>query len=107
LRLDPELKIKIKYVTNNDPVERTFAQVDRSMMEYGTATLEVFDEVFAAQDFKKTADETICHEMLHFATHPFVAFLDSMFTNDEGKQKETERLEEQLVVLLQRAFTES
>jgi len=106
LRVSPSLKVKLKYITNNDPAERNYAQIDRSMIEYDSAVLEVYDEVFAAADFKKTAEETICHEVLHLAMYPLVAFLDSMFTNDEGKQKEVERLEEAVVNVLQKAFTD-
>lgn len=106
LGIDPELSVRVKYVTNNDPVEKNYAQIDRSMVEYGTATMEIFDEVFAAKDFEKTARDTIAHEMLHLALHSFAAFAYNLCNGNEGLQKEVERLEEGVVHKLQRAFTD-
>lgn len=75
------------------------------MMEYDVATLEIFDEVFAAKDFRQTADRTICHEMLHLALYPLVAFVANMFTDEPGKIKEADRLEERVVTVLEGALT--
>lgn len=106
LRIDPNLGIRVKYVTNNDPNITYYASIDRNMMEYGQATMEIYDEVFASKDFERTADQTICHELLHLAFHPLIAFCDSMFTGDAGKLKETERLEEQVLGIIEGALTE-
>lgn len=105
LGIEPKLKVTLKYqTTRDDDDERKWATIARDMMEYRHATLEIYDEVFLAPDFEKQADAAICHEVLHLALYPLIAYTHNMFEGDEGKRKELERLEEQVVTALEDAF---
>ena len=105
LNIDTKLQLKVKYATNNDPVDKDFASIDRDMIEYRRASMEVYDEVFASPNFEEDAEDTICHEILHLAFNPLISYCHNMFTGDEGKQKELERQEEHTVTLLADALT--
>ena len=106
LGIDEGISISIKYVTQDDEShERVYASVDTSMLEYGRATVKIYDEVFASQNFAQLADESVCHEMVHLALHPLVAYCWSMFQGDEGKRAELERLEELVTTRFERTLT--
>ena len=105
-RIPPDLELKVKYVTNRDEDEdRKYATIAMGMVPYSKATLEIYDEVFAAKDFKDTADKAICHEILHLALYPLVSYCNNIFVGDEGKQRHLEELEETVVTTLERACT--
>lgn len=74
------------------------------MVEYNKATLTIYDLVFLDQEFYKEADATILHEMLHIVMHPLTTFCYNMFEGDEGKRRELERLEEQVVTSLEKSI---
>lgn len=106
LRIPTHLRVKVKYVTNNPDEDTKLATVDRDLIEYDATNMEIYDEVFAAKDFKKEANKAVCHETLHLALHALIAYCNNMFTDEPGKQKELERLEEQTIATLEHALTE-
>ena len=102
LRISPDLKIKLKYVTHREEDEgRNYAQISREMMPYGSCTMELTDEVFASKNFPKDADQTICHEILHLALHPLISYCNNMLNGNEGAQRHLEELEEAVITTLE------
>lgn len=105
-RISPDLAITVKFVTNRDDDEdRKYATISLGLLPYNKATLEIYDDVFSSKDFKKTADQAICHEMLHIALSPLVCYCNNMFIGDEGKQRHLEDAEEAVVTLLEGTCT--
>ena len=105
LRIHPDLKIKLKYVTHRDEDEgRNYATVTREMMPYGSCIMEIFDEVFASKNFEKDADSTVCHEIIHLAMYPLISYCNNVLAGNEGGQKHLEELEEAFITSLERCL---
>lgn len=105
LQISEELDVKLKYTTTREDEDRRYAAIIRGHMPYGSATLEIYDELFTSKDFEETADETVCHEVIHLALYPLISYCINMFTGDPGKQQHLEDLEETVVTTLERALT--
>jgi len=103
--IDTDLNIDVKYVAHREGDDETlYAATYVSMAQYGKVTIEIFDEVINSKDFEKEAESTIIHELLHVALHPLIAYCDNMFTGDDGKKKELERLEDHVITRIEKGL---
>lgn len=89
-------------MTNHDPQDASYAEIDLEKYEYGRVTIEIYDSVFSSPDFESLATASVFHEMFHLFLHPLTAYCANMFAGDAGKLQELERLEELVVNILER-----
>lgn len=101
--ISPELKIKLKYVTNREDDGIKYATITRDMLPYKMATLEIFDEVLSSKDFKRVADENNLPRDAPPVLSQVASYLCSKLTSD-GEARYAEDLEEEVVTTLERAF---
>ena len=81
------------------------AEVDLDHMQYLRATISAHPGLMSIErGFRKTADAAACHEVLHLVQHPLISYCENMFSGDEGKKAELEKLEEMVVTTLQNAL---
>lgn len=105
-RVDPDLKVSLKYATNPPMSDRLFAEVDMTMIPYGRATIVVYDTVFAESNekFKYNADLSLCHEVMHIFFYPLIAYAGNMMGDNDGMHAELERIEESLITKMELAL---
>lgn len=105
LDLPRGLKINLKFVTHReDDDEKRYGRAFIDAMQYKKATIEIYDAVFTAHNFKEEAEKAVVHEMLHLAIHPLISYANNLFSDDSGKQKHLEDLEETFISTLEEAF---
>lgn len=106
LRIDPDLELTVKFVTSHssDPCVTNYGEVFLSDIQYGRATIHIYDNVFKDDNFKVVADQTIFHELMHIALSDIMAYCENMFGDDDGKRAELTRLEETFITRMERSF---
>ena len=107
LDLPHGLRLTIKYITpREDDDEQRYGRAFIHNMPYKRATIEIYEKVFAAPNFKEEAEKVIVHELMHLALNPLISFVSNIFSEASGNQKHLEDLEENFITTLEEALHE-